>query len=109
MAQHEHVFPEEQEPLGRLILAPCLVCEVSALDALDQVRRERDAARIDVEMWAATATDYLSLLLPILTEEQRREMESGALPDKVGAASWTSRMSHTLGRAVRIAREWVSR
>ena len=47
--EHECVFPEEREPSGRLILAPCLVCEVSALDALDQVRRERDAARVDVE------------------------------------------------------------
>lgn len=46
---HECVFPEEQEPSGRLILAPCMVCNLSAMDALEQLRSE-------VEMWSATAT-----------------------------------------------------
>lgn len=35
---HECVFVEEQEPSGRLVLPPCLVCGLSALDALDQLR-----------------------------------------------------------------------
>lgn len=48
MSVHECVFPEEQEPSGRLILAPCLACGFSAMDALAQLRA-------DVEMWSATA------------------------------------------------------
>jgi hypothetical protein len=35
---HECRFVEEQEPSGRLILGPCLVCGLSALDAMDQLR-----------------------------------------------------------------------
>lgn len=35
---HECVFVEEQELSGRLILPPCIVCETSALDALEQLR-----------------------------------------------------------------------
>lgn len=34
---HECVFVEEQEPSGRLILPPCLVCGLTALDALEQL------------------------------------------------------------------------
>lgn len=45
MGTHECVFPEEQEPSGRLILAPCLVCGCTALDALEQLRA--GAARSD--------------------------------------------------------------
>lgn len=48
MAEHECVFPEEQEPSGRLILAPCLTCGYSAMDALAQ---QRD----DIDMWSKTA------------------------------------------------------
>jgi hypothetical protein len=48
MAEHVCVFPEEQEPSGRLILAPCLVCGLSAMDALSQRNSES-------EMWSATA------------------------------------------------------
>lgn len=32
--EHEHVYAEEQEPNGRLVLPPCLVCGLSAMDAL---------------------------------------------------------------------------
>lgn len=35
---HECVFVEEQEPSGRLVLPPCIVCELPALDALQQLR-----------------------------------------------------------------------
>lgn len=47
--EHEHFFAEEQEPNGRLILSPCLTCGLTALDALEGTKRERDAlqARID--------------------------------------------------------------
>lgn len=38
MSDHECVFPEEQEPAGRLILAPCLTCGTTALDALGQMK-----------------------------------------------------------------------
>jgi hypothetical protein len=41
---HEHVFVEEQEPSGRLVLGPCLTCNLSALDAMQQAKEERDAA-----------------------------------------------------------------
>lgn len=37
---HECVFVEEQEPAGRLILPPCIVCGLSAMDALEQLRQE---------------------------------------------------------------------
>lgn len=34
MKKHECNFVEEQEPSGRLILGPCLICNVSAADAI---------------------------------------------------------------------------
>ncbi len=37
---HECVFVEEQEPSGRLICGPCLVCGFTALDALLRLYRE---------------------------------------------------------------------
>lgn len=37
---HECVFVEEQEPSGRLVLPPCIVCGVTAMDALLQLRDE---------------------------------------------------------------------
>jgi hypothetical protein len=40
MSAHECVFVEEQEPSGRLILPPCIVCGTTAMDALDQLRQE---------------------------------------------------------------------
>jgi hypothetical protein len=40
MSEHECVFVEEQEPSGRLILPPCIVCDLSAMDALEQLRDE---------------------------------------------------------------------
>jgi hypothetical protein len=39
---HEHMFVEEREPSGRLIVGPCIVCGMSAADALDALKRERD-------------------------------------------------------------------
>lgn len=38
--EHECVFVEEQEPSGRLILPPCLVCGTTAMDALTQLYEE---------------------------------------------------------------------
>lgn len=35
---HEHVFAEEQEPSGRLVLPPCLVCGFPAIDAINLLR-----------------------------------------------------------------------
>jgi hypothetical protein len=34
---HECVFIEEQEPSGRLVLPPCIVCGYTAMDALEQL------------------------------------------------------------------------
>lgn len=45
---HECLFPEEQEPSGRLILAPCLTCGTPAVDAIAKLKT-------DVQMWADTA------------------------------------------------------
>lgn len=47
--EHEHFFAEEQEPNGRLILSPCLSCGLTALDALEGVKRERDALQERVD------------------------------------------------------------
>ena len=49
---HECVFVEEEEPLGRLILPPCITCGLTALDALEQMRQERRAAG---QAWAEGA------------------------------------------------------
>lgn len=35
---HECAFVEEQEPNGRLILCPCLVCGLSAMDAMADLK-----------------------------------------------------------------------
>ena len=48
MSEHECLFPEEQEPSGRLILAPCLTCGTPAVDAIAKLKT-------DVQMWADTA------------------------------------------------------
>jgi hypothetical protein len=42
VTDHEHVFIEEREPEGRLILPPCITCGLAAMDALEQTARERD-------------------------------------------------------------------
>lgn len=42
MTDHECVFVEEQEPSGRLVLPPCIVCGVAAMDALESVKRDAD-------------------------------------------------------------------
>ena len=39
---HECVFVEEQEPSGRLVLPPCIVCGTPAMDALDQLRGKQE-------------------------------------------------------------------
>ena len=46
--KHECLFPEEEEPSGRLILTPCLTCGVAAVDAIAKLKA-------DVQMWADTA------------------------------------------------------
>lgn len=42
VTEHECVFVEEQEPSGRLILPPCIVCGLAAMDALEQMKEEQD-------------------------------------------------------------------
>lgn len=36
---HECVFVEEQGPSGRVVLGPCLTCNLSAMDALEGLRK----------------------------------------------------------------------
>lgn len=50
---HECVFVEEQEPEGRLILPPCLVCGCTAMDALNSLRVEakREALSEAADAW----------------------------------------------------------
>jgi hypothetical protein len=40
---HEHVFVEEQEPEGRLILPPCILCGLTAMDAIEALARNEGA------------------------------------------------------------------
>lgn len=82
MSEHECVFPEEQEPSGRLILAPCLVCGCAAMDAMNQLRSEAEWVQPVLEdlaprlsWWAGRVTDA-----PVepLTEDEAAEL-SGLL------------------------------
>ena len=43
MACTDHTFPEERTPEGQLLLGSCLSCGLSALDAIAELVRERDA------------------------------------------------------------------
>lgn len=47
MTEHECVFIEEEEPGGRLVLPPCIVCGLPAMDALDQLRHGAETDRDD--------------------------------------------------------------
>lgn len=40
-SEHDCVFVEEEEPTGRLVLPPCLICGLTAMDALEQLRGDR--------------------------------------------------------------------
>lgn len=60
IAEHECVFVEEQEPSGRLILPPCLVCGITAMDALAEMelrlgveQRHAEAAIAVTRKWRA--------------------------------------------------------
>ena len=52
MTEHECVFVEEQEPSGRLVLPPCIVCDTSAMDAIAQLR----AAEAERDQWKESFT-----------------------------------------------------
>lgn len=52
MSEHECVFVEEQEPSGRLVLPPCLVCGLAAMDAMGRLQAERERLRVlQAEAW----------------------------------------------------------
>lgn len=53
--EHRHLFGEEQEPSGRLILVPCLRCGMSALDGMAQLIAQRD--QLKEEARASEARD----------------------------------------------------
>lgn len=77
-ATHECVFAEEQEPSGRLILGPCLTCGYSAMDALDQLRKE-------VDMWRATAAGLVKDMRD-LADDFQADGNSRPLGDSAGGA-----------------------
>jgi hypothetical protein len=55
---HECVFVEEQEPSGRLVIPPCIVCGTTAMDALDTLVAERDRLAVDVKAAAEAHFDW---------------------------------------------------
>lgn len=61
-AVHVCVFPEEQEPGGRLILAPCLTCGFTALAALAQRDAELELARTTGDQMAREIVQSWKLL-----------------------------------------------
>lgn len=57
---HQCSFPEEQEPSGRLILAPCLICGISAVDALSILAKRvaaLEGALTDTIYWGDATFD----------------------------------------------------
>ena len=76
MKTHECVFPEEKEPSGRLILASCLDCGYSAMDAMTRLK-ERVAEQ------AKDMKDYEEHITEILREKDEKlqalEAENKAL------------------------------
>lgn len=72
-ARDQHDFPEEKEPSGRFIMAPCLSCGLPAMDAFAQLEVERaraeelwhhhEAAEGEAEMKAKILREALYILL----------------------------------------------
>jgi hypothetical protein len=48
---HECVYVEEQEPSGRLILPPCLICGTTAMDAIEQIRGDVLVIHKPAQLW----------------------------------------------------------
>ena len=95
MICRDHTFPEEREPSGRLILAPCLSCGLAALEAMDDLRakcvdRERERAFFE----AAKEEARLTLVLQRLADDRyssddvcvRAAQERDAASDRRDAA-----------------------
>lgn len=62
----DHSFPEEREPSGRLILAPCLTCGMSAGDGMQSLKEaiERETfARVTADCASELARDANTSLL----------------------------------------------
>lgn len=47
----DHTFPEEREPSGRLILAPCLTCGLPAMEAMADLKRRLAAFGSEPAAW----------------------------------------------------------
>lgn len=60
--EHECVFVEEQEPNGRLILPPCIVCDFTAMDALAQFESDLRIARYTTDEMASEIVAAFKLL-----------------------------------------------
>ena len=83
--EHEHVYAEEQEPSGRLIVVPCLVCGSSAMEALQEFKiaqgKAEDAAR-HLRLIAKDVRSNGDIPLVSLSEEGVT-MESATLADEL--------------------------
>ena len=71
----DHSFPEEREPSGRVILAPCLTCGMSAGDGMQALK-----AAIERETFARVTADCASELATAAVAKARAEaFEEAAL------------------------------
>ena len=64
----DHSFPEEREPSGRVILAPCLTCGMSAGDGMQALK-----AAIERETFARVTADCASELATAAVAKARAE------------------------------------
>ena len=77
----DHTFPEEHEPSGRLILAPCLSCGMSAMDAMDALRVRLETitfACVVMRRALILAEESIAKLVPqaVYDPDERRELNS---------------------------------
>lgn len=124
---HECVFPEEQEPGGRLILAPCLTCGLTALDALAQRNAELELAHTTGDQMARELVQAWKLLgldepdaddyLPTKLAEVLRDLRGRVAPEVeivathaalVAALRRADRANEALVYYDRVDRPWIS-
>lgn len=79
---HECLFVEEQEPNGRLIIGPCIECELPAAEAINIARKKIEALKTDNErfLWNLAGCSTYALGCDI-SEGHNKEMALPALED----------------------------